>query len=171
MISITKATVNDFELLSHLGRKSFLQSHGRSAAPADIDRYVARKFSPEAVKDELSNEKNIFHIIYQSGTPAGYSKIIFNSPDANIELPNVTKLERLYLLEQFFGQKLGLNLFEFNLQLSKKNKQTAMWLFVWKENHQAINFYTKNGFEIVGSYDFKITDTHSNPNHQMILRY
>jgi ribosomal protein S18 acetylase RimI-like enzyme len=46
-----------------------------------------------------------------------------------------------------------------------------MWLFVWKENQRAIHFYKKAGFHIIGSYDFRLTETHSNPNHQMLLKY
>jgi len=46
-----------------------------------------------------------------------------------------------------------------------------MWLFVWTENHKAINFYKKAGFKIVGQHDFQISATHSNPNHQMLLTF
>ena len=46
-----------------------------------------------------------------------------------------------------------------------------MWLYVWTENHRAVNFYNNLGFKIVGEYDFKIFETHSNPNHQMLLSY
>jgi len=46
-----------------------------------------------------------------------------------------------------------------------------MWLFVWIENIRAINFYLKTGFKIIGSHNFNITTTHSNPNHQMYIEY
>jgi ribosomal protein S18 acetylase RimI-like enzyme len=86
-------------------------------------------------------------------------------------IKNVTKLERLYVLKEFHHLKLGLELFNFNVELSKKNNQAGMWLFVWTENLKAINFYKKAGFNIVGKYNFKISETHSNPNHQMLLLY
>lgn len=89
----------------------------------------------------------------------------------HIQIENVTKLERLYLLKEFYSLKLGLELFNFNLELSKQNNQAGMWLFVWKENQRAVSFYKKTGFKIIGNYDFKLTETHSNPNHQMLLMY
>ncbi len=46
-----------------------------------------------------------------------------------------------------------------------------MWLFVWKENQRAVNFYDKAGFKIIGNYEFKLSKTHSNPNYQMFLKY
>ena len=75
------------------------------------------------------------------------------------------------MLKEFYGLCLGLELLNFNIDLSKKNNEAGMWLFVWKENPRAISFYKKAGFEIIGSYDFKLTETHSNPNHQMFSKY
>lgn len=46
-----------------------------------------------------------------------------------------------------------------------------MWLYVWKGNDRAIQFYKKAGFKIVGDGFFRLTDTHANPNWQMFLRY
>jgi diamine N-acetyltransferase len=80
-------------------------------------------------------------------------------------------MERLYLLKQFYNLKLGAALLHFNIDLSKRNNQAGMWLFTWKENMRAVNFYQKNGFVIIGSHDFKISETHSNPNHLMLLRF
>ncbi|MEO6707056.1 MAG: hypothetical protein ABIN04_14540, partial [Ginsengibacter sp.] len=69
-----------------------------------------------------------------------------------------------------YDLKLGYNLFEFNRNLARTNNQKGIWLFVWKENERAIRFYKKNGFEVIGNFDFKISETHSNPNYQMLLK-
>ena len=171
MTSIAKATKDDFKLLAAIGTQTFIESHGHSAPKPDIDSYVNEKYSDAFCQKELNDVNNIYHLIYYEGKPAGYSKIIFNSPHPNIALQNITKLERLYLLKDFYQLQLGKQLFHFNLALSKKNNQEGMWLFVWKENQRAINFYIKNDFIIIGSYDFKISAAHSNPNHQMLLQY
>ena len=83
----------------------------------------------------------------------------------------ITKLERIYLLREFYGSQLGKELFHFNLELSKRNAQTGMWLYVWTENERAVRFYKKNGFKAIGRYDFKISENHSNPNYLMWLEY
>jgi len=171
MTSIIKATPKDFRLLADIGKQTFIESHGESAAKKDIDAYVNEKNSSDFFRHELTDSKNIYHIIYYNDTPAGYSKIILNNPHENILPRNVTKLERLYLLKQFYELKLGLELLKFDVSLSQNNNQAGMWLFTWKENARAINFYLKNGFKIIGSYDFKLSETHSNPNHHMFLEY
>lgn len=171
MTSIIKATEEDFRLLADIGKASFIESHGNSASSADINAYLGEKYNYDVFGKELSNPENIYHIIYHDKQPAGYSKIILNSPYPNIQMENVTKLERLYLLQMYYSLKLGIDLLKYNIELSMQNNQAGMWLFVWKENHRAVNFYKKAGFKITGSYDFKLTETHSNPNHQMLLKY
>lgn len=171
MTSIVKATIHDFELLANIGKQTFIESHGISASKEDIDVYVSKKYTNEIVKKDLGDPANIYHILYYNGEPAGYSKIIFDSPYAGSGMQNITKFERLYLLKQFYELKLGASLFNFNIDLSKNHGQAGAWLFVWKENHRAVNFYFKHGFTIIGSYDFPISPRHSNPNHQLLLLY
>jgi ribosomal protein S18 acetylase RimI-like enzyme len=64
---------------------------------------------------------------------------------------------------------LGQQLLDFNINLIKENNQAGVWLFVWQENERAINFYIKNGFVVIGSFEYKISENHSNPNYQMLL--
>ncbi|WP_366944362.1 GNAT family N-acetyltransferase [uncultured Formosa sp.] len=120
---------------------------------------------------EFENTKIQYHIIYFNDKVVGFSKIELNTPNKDINDLNITKLDRLYLLEAFHGQKLGSKLFDFNIQLSKNEDQNGIWLAAWIENQKAINFYTKMGFKIVGKYNFKISETRSNPNHIMFLKY
>ena len=171
MTTIEKAQEKDNQLIAEIGRISFIEAHGTSASETDINAYVAEKYNPDAVLADLRNPDNLYRIIYHNGIPAGYSKIIFDSTHPNLPSGKFTKLERLYLLKEFYSLKLGYELFNYNLELAKHNNQQGIWLFVWKGNHRAISFYQKTGFEIIGSYDFKITDNHSNPNHQMLLKF
>ncbi len=171
MFSIIKAQDQHIKLLTAIGKTSFIASHGHSASADDIQQYVNAKYTQEVFRTELNDAKNIYHLINYNNQAAGYSKIILNEKFAHIQIKNVTKLERLYLLKEFYNLKLGYELLKYNIELAKQNKQVGMWLFVWKENYQAFNFYKKMGFEIIGDYNFKISETHSNPNHQMLLRF
>ena len=171
MTSIVRATLNNSALLTHIGKTSFLESHGNSASKENVNTYVSKKFTEKAFEEELKDSNNIFYIIYFNKIAVGYSKIVFNTQHSNIPIKNVTKLERLYVLQAFHSLKLGIALFNFNLKESIKNNQSGMWLFVWTKNHKAINFYNKAGFEIIGQHDFQISASHSNPNHQMLLTF
>ncbi|MDZ4792842.1 MAG: GNAT family N-acetyltransferase [Bacteroidota bacterium] len=171
MISIEKANINHAQLLAEIAQLTFQESHGHSASAKDITNYITEKYSADALKKELQDPANIFHILYHHNTAAGYSKIILNFPYEYCSVENIAKLERIYLLEKFYNLHLGQALLAFNINLIKENKQTGVWLFVWKENERAIQFYIKNGFIVIGSYEFKIAENHSNPNHRMLLRF
>jgi ribosomal protein S18 acetylase RimI-like enzyme len=170
-MAIIKPTTEHIPVLADISRRSFIESHGRSASKEDIDQFVNERYNHDEVAGELSDPANIYHMIYHNDQPAGFSKIIYNSSYKNIPQQNVTKLERIYLIKEFYGMNLGAELFDFNLQLSRDNNQAGMWLYVWIENERAISFYLKRGFKIVGSGDFRISPTHSNPNHIMFLQY
>ena len=133
MVTIEKATTDNSALLADIGRITFIESHGHSAPAADIDAYVAAKYTSTILQQELSDPGNIYHILYHGQQAAGYSKIILNSPHPDIPEPNITKLERIYLLKEFYQLKLGYQLLRFNIELSKKNNQAGIWLYVWKK--------------------------------------
>jgi ribosomal protein S18 acetylase RimI-like enzyme len=171
MIIIQRAAPRDIRVVTEIGVKSFWESHGKSAPAEDIEAYVSKQYDAGQVLGELTDQENIFHIVYYKGRAAGLSKMIFNQPHPLVTPPAVTKLERLYLVKEFYGLKLGQALFDFIKSLSEKEGQAGMWLFTWVENLRAVSFYKKNGFEIVGSAGFRISATHSNPNHVMYLAY
>ena len=171
MVSIRRGTLNDAELLANLGKTTFLEAHGHSASPEEINEYVSIKFSTTAFETELKDPDAIFYIMAFNNEVVGYSKLICNAPHANITLQQAAKLERLYILQAFHGLKLGYQLLQHNINEALNHNQTGMWLFVWTENHKAINFYKNLGFNIVGRHDFQITATRYNPNHQMLLTF
>ena len=171
MISIQKATPADAKLIADIGIKTLLESHGNSAPAGDIAAYVSMTYDLKKVVEELEDQDNIFHIIYANGQAAGYSKILFNTPHPLVKSLAITKLERIYLLSEFYDMKLGSALFDHISRLSKEKNQTGIWLFTWTENQRALAFYKKKGFKIIGNSDFKISETHSNPNYVMYLKY
>jgi ribosomal protein S18 acetylase RimI-like enzyme len=171
MISITKVQPSDVSTLSTIGGLTLIESHGNSAPAHVMQTYVDEKFSEQALHDEISDPASIFHLINYNGKPVGYSKIVYNIPIEPVNLPNITKMERLYILREFYSLKLGRHLMDFNITLSKQNAQQGMWLYVWKENHRAIRFYEQTGFKIVGDGFFRLTADHANPNWQMFLQY
>ena len=170
MISITAATTDDAQTIINIGRVSVEEAHRDSCSADDLNQFIDRNYNMEAIRGELMNERNSYYIIRFDGVPVGFSKIILNSPHSNIRDENVTKLDRIYLLSQYFDKKLGLELLKFNIEVAKKNNQAGIWLFTWVGNSRAIRFYQKTGFAIVGSYQFPVTESRSNLNHQMLLR-
>ncbi|GEM_PF-178494 len=166
---ITRPSPTDVSPFSVLASQALWESHGHSAPYEDMAQYITNKLSEANLLAELLDGRNCFHWMHHEGRPAGYSKVILDCPNEFVAAQNVTKMERLYFLKEFHGLGLAQQLFDFNLNLAKQAHQAGIWLYVWKENHRAIRFYQKMGFEIVGDGLFKVSDTHYNPNHIMFL--
>jgi diamine N-acetyltransferase len=171
MITVRRANSEDAVLVCKIGIESFLLAHGKSAPKADIDSYLSKSYRSEEITNELQNPLNNYHLVTIEDQIAGFSKLKLNTPNANIAMKNIAVLDRLYLSEAFHGKNLGKHLIEFNISFAKSQNQAGLWLAVWIENHKAISFYKRNGFEIVGKYDFQISETHTNPNHIMYLGF
>ncbi|MRH99359.1 GNAT family N-acetyltransferase [Kriegella sp. EG-1] len=171
MINIIKANSDHAGVIAKIGKQTFIESHGHSASVKDVNRFISKTYTTEAIGKELNNKHVQYHIIYFNEQVAGFSKIQLNTANDNIKELHITKLDKIYLLKEFYGLKLGLKLIDFIIEISKNNNQKGIWLAVWIENQRALNFYTNMGFNIVGAYNFKLSETHSNPNHIMYLEY
>lgn len=171
MISVIKATERDCNSIVSIGIISVAESHRDSSSAEDMNEFLERTYNCDAIKEELNDTNNIYYIINYNDKPVGFSKIILNAKHPNIVTENVTKLDRIYLLKEFHDLKLGLELLNFNIELSKNNNQSGIWLYVWVDNNRAINFYLKAGFTIIGSHKFQVTKTHYDLSHQMFLNF
>lgn len=171
MISIGRATAIDAKTIVDIGLVSVEEAHRGSCSAEELNEYLEKHYNEEAIGAELSDEKNIYHIIKVDGEPAGFSKIILNAAHADIEQIHVTKLDRIYLLSKFFNLRLGYELLQFNISHAKANGQAGIWLYTWTGNDRAINFYQKNGFIVIGSHHFQVTETRFNLNHHMYLPF
>lgn len=145
--------------------------HGHAAPKPFIDDYIARNFNAKQIQHEIQDPNNQIYVLVYEQKIVGFSKVMLDFANENIAEKNVTKMERIYLLQEYYGLGLGQRLFEFNVALAKKQGQVGMWLHVWIENRRAIQFYRKMGMLSVGSYDFPVSQDHTNPNHVMYLSW
>lgn len=171
MISVIKATAEDYKTIVAIGKVSVEEAHRDSTSAENLNEYLGKNYNDNAIREELNDLNNIYHIISFNKNPVGFSKIILNARHPDIEAENVTMLDRIYLLKDFHGLKLGIELLNFNIELVKHNNQSGIWLYTWVGNKRAVNFYLKAGYKIIGSHKFYVTETHYNLNHHMFLNF
>lgn len=169
MVSIIKATVEDYKPIADIGRVAVEEAHRDSCPPKDMSEYIDSHYNEDAIREELNDANNIYHIIKYQEIPVGFSKVAFDAAHPNIALKNITRLDRIYLLKEFQGHKLGWELLKFNIGLAKTNNQSGMWLFTWVGNTKAIDFYHRAGFVIIGKDRFRVSERHYNDQHQMFF--
>ncbi|MEM6721778.1 MAG: GNAT family N-acetyltransferase [Bacteroidota bacterium] len=171
MIYIRKAVVDDIQIISQIGSTTFFETYLPNTPKAAVASFVEQAFDVETLRAEFDSENIYYFLIFLDKTLVGYAKIELNVPNATAEGTQLTKLDRLYVLKQFHGQKLGAQLFNHLVNFSKTQQQQGMWLYVLMTNERALHFYKKNHFQIVGEYDFKISETRYNPNYVMYLPF
>lgn len=171
MVSFLRATEKDANTIVSIGKVSVTDAHKDSCSAVILNEYIEKNYHENSIKQELSNPDNIYHIIHYNQQAVGFSKIVFDASHPNIAAKRVTKLDRIYLDKNFQGLKLGLQLLQFNIELSLQNNQTGMWLFTWVGNKRAIDFYTNFGFTVIGSHNFHVSQEHYNLNHHMFIDF
>lgn len=160
-------TIADAGALAQMGAKSFRESHHTSASAENIRDYMANTYTLDQLANELSDSRNVFRVAKVGEQIAGFSKIIPDAANPAINADHTCKMERLYVLEEFFHLKIGQLLFDECIRNAHELNQSGIWLNVWTGNPRAIKFYTKQGFSVVGQSWFRISATHSNPNFLM----
>jgi ribosomal protein S18 acetylase RimI-like enzyme len=169
MIRIRRTTLEDATLMSRLAAETMWQSHGHSAPAFEVESFISAAYNVDQIAEELADNQFEHYLVFVDDEPAGFCKFQFHSPHPLIPEQELTKLNRIYVLDKFHGQKAGATLFDLIIARSKEEKQQGIWLNTWIENKRAIAFYQKKGFEIIGHADFALSPTHVNPNYVMYL--
>lgn len=165
MIEIKQATITNYETLALLGRVTYSESHGAYIDNIkDLFTYNNKAFSIDKIKENLNDNKNIYHVIYVDGLPVGYTKIVLNENFKTLPNEKNCRLERIYVLSEFIPMKLGKLLLDNAIKTVKKLNYNNLWLSVYIKNYRAIGFYTKNGFTDIGSLNFMVNGKEF-PNH------
>src|SRR4051812_22642127 len=102
-IFIRRATGADCRLIADIGRVAVEDAHRNSCSKTDMDNFLDTHYSEEAILQELNDPANIYNVIFYGEQPAGFSKAVLNMSHPNIPHKNVVKLDRIYLLNNFYG--------------------------------------------------------------------
>ncbi|PKP07918.1 MAG: GNAT family N-acetyltransferase [Bacteroidetes bacterium HGW-Bacteroidetes-3] len=153
---IRKANQSDIELLQNIGRQTFFEKFTENNSEENMLKYAAEAYSFEKTASEVNNPNSQFYLATLNNQTVGYLKINFGDAQTELQDPQALELERIYVLKEFQGKKIGQMLFEKTLELAKESKLSYVWLGVWEENSDAIKFYEKNGLKAFGKHIFML---------------
>ncbi len=149
----------DTVLLSKLGKTTFIETYGEANTQANIDKYLKEAFSRKSIEEQLEDPSNFFLIVSTDNErPVGYAKLRENNQPFHDKSINAVELERIYVKQEFQGNGIGTALVDKCLAFAQLREYPVMWLGVWEQNHSAMKFYQKMGFEIFGSHGFQLGD-------------
>ena len=145
-IEIKKGTISDTDQLQKIGRQTFFESFSSGNTEENMRKLTA----------ELSDKNSEFYFATLDNKVVGYLKINFGKSQTDLQQENAIEVERIYILNEFQGKKIGQLLFDKAIQISIQEKADYIWLGVWEENVRAIKFYLKNGFVEFDKHIFKL---------------
>jgi diamine N-acetyltransferase len=157
-IIIRRAQLHDVKLLTDLGREAFVQAFGHLNSPENMNRYLEGSFSEDIIKNELCTIYSTFHILSIENEPAGYARLLGHNAEACVKANKPIELVRFYLLQKWVGRGVAGQLMQECLNEAARNEYDVIWLGVWTENHRAVAFYKKWGFDVVGTHSFWLGD-------------
>ena len=155
-ISLLQCTGEHLNELVWISRKTFEDAFSHMNDPRDFQTYMDSAFSIEAIEKELHDENMNYYFVYLDGGLAGYFKLNRGEGQTDIKDRESLEIERIYVLKEYQGRKLGQWMMNAIKELAEKEGADYLWLGVWEKNLNAIRFYEKHGFQKFGEHPYYI---------------
>jgi len=146
----------DAQMLADLAARLFTEAYGPTHPEPELSRYLARSFSVDKVRDEITNSDVAMFVAEDETTrPLGYAFLrkTTDLPEG-VTSYNSFEVVRFYVEAAAQGRGIGAALMEKCFAESRQRGADTIWLQVWKEAPWAIGFYTRMGFTPVGAAAF-----------------
>lgn len=157
-LQIKKVTLNDIEQLQQIGRQTFYETFSAGNTEENMTKYLNEGFSIEKLTAELNDKNAAFYFATLDNTVIGYLKLNFGQSQTELQDDKALEIERIYVLKEFHGKKVGQVLYEKAIEIARQKNAGYVWLGVWEENPRAISFYRKNGFVEFDKHIFRLGD-------------
>jgi len=154
-VKLNSGDVKELELIS---KQTYFNAFSAENSPENMQAYLESSLSEEKLLKELKDANSEFYFAEINRKTIGYFKINFGDAQTDLHDPDALELERIYVIKEFQGKKIGQKLLDEVLGIAKKNQMDYLWLGVWEKNEGAIRFYERNGFYVIGSHPFRMGD-------------
>jgi ribosomal protein S18 acetylase RimI-like enzyme len=144
--------------LQTIGRQTFFETFSAGNTEENMRKYLEEGFTVEKLSAELNDQNSEFYFATFDNQVIGYLKLNFGQSQTEIKEDKALEIERIYVLKEYHGKKVGQILYDKAIQMARLKNVDYVWLGVWEENPRAIKFYKKNGFVEFDKHIFKLGD-------------
>lgn len=145
-INIKKVTPDDINQLQEISNQTFSETFAAINTEENMAKYLEESFSLKKLTTELNSKNSEFYFALLNNKVIGYLKINFEQSQTELKDNNSLEIERIYVLREFHGKRVGQVLYEKAIQVAKHINADYVWLGVWENNFKAMGFYKKNNF-------------------------
>ena len=111
-IKITRVTLNDLDQLQKIGRQTFYETFSLGNTKENMMKYLDEGFSIEKLTTELNDENAEFYFATLNEEVIGYLKLNFGESQTELKEDKSIEIERIYVLKEFHGKKVGQLLYD-----------------------------------------------------------
>src|SRR4051812_16613914 len=142
-IDIRRVTLNEIDQLQEISRQTFYETFSAGNTEENMQKYLEEGFSLEKLTVELNDKNSEIYFAELDNHVIGYLKLNFGQSQTELKDDKALEIERIYVLQEFHGKKVGQLLNEKAMQIARQINADYIWLGVWEENPRAIHFYKK----------------------------
>ena len=157
--TIRRAGPADAETLAALGERTFRETFEHLYAPEDLIPFLADAYGLERTRADLADPAKASWLVEAGGEAIGYALAGPCALPHDAVTPTCGELKRIYFRKDRQGGGLGKALFAEVMTWLQSAGPRDVWIGVWSENHGALRFYERQGFEKAGEYGFKVGQT------------
>lgn len=156
--TIRIATPGDASALAEIGHVTFTETWVNNYDADTLKNYLDSTYSADIIREELQRDDIIYLITFDENTVTGFAKLSLSQELGSWITDRCLEIVRIYVLKAYHDRKVGKLLMEKIIELATEEKLESIVLGVWENNHRALAFYGKWGFEKIGTHPFVIGD-------------
>src|SRR5699024_2838165 len=126
------------EELQAIAKQTFTETFGSQNTAEDLAKFLSEEYALDKLKAEVENPESFYYFCYFEDELAGYLKLNVGAAQTEPDYPEALEIQRIYVLQKYQGQKMGLSMMQHAIAVAKKIKKSQVWLGVWEKNLKAI---------------------------------
>lgn len=150
MITIREATPDDYPVIQQIAYRTWPDTFGAILTPEQIEYMLGWMYSIPALEVQVNEKGHRFLMAQEGDENLGYL-----SYEVNYKGTSKTKIHKIYILPSAQGKGVGKALFAEATERALANANHTLSLNVNRQN-PAVQFYTKQGFQIVSEENIDI---------------
>jgi ribosomal protein S18 acetylase RimI-like enzyme len=161
-LSIRVATISDAEMMTEFAWRTFHDAFAPMNSPDNMEAYMSQNFTLQKFSAQIADPRATFLIAEIDTTPVAFAKLYDGEVPICVSGLAPVEIERFYVDRQFHGKGVAQTLMQACFDRARQSGHGTIYLGVWENNHRAIAFYRKCGFDVVGSHVFQLGDEAQN---------
>ena len=157
-IKLRKIGPAEVEDLKKISEQTFSEAFAAANTEQNMNWYFETAYAVEQLRFELMDLNSEFYFAELNERVIGFLKLNSGMAQTELQDENGLEIQRIYVLNEFHGKKVGQLLFEKALDVARLKGANYVWLGVWEHNPKAIRFYEKNGFVAFDEHTFRFGD-------------